>query len=194
MTLSPEEWRVEVDLDVRELLRSLELDDEARKRLGGRMIVTRDGPHVFLYATDAAAAREGERVLRELLDQHRLSATVTVTHWDEEQDAWVAPTGEIVESAREDDGDGRFEWFVLAEGGDELAERLRAEGMPVEQRGRYVLVGSDDDEEVEALATRVREIAGPDADVKIRADLDVPSPGFALFESHKPGIARDLGL
>ena len=194
MTLSSEEWRVEVDLDVSERLRSLDLDDEARERLGGRMIVTRDGPHVFLYATTADAAREGERVIRSLLEEDGLSGTVTLTRWDEEQDAWVAPSGEVVESAREDDGDGHFEWFVLVEGGDELAERLRAEGMPVEQRGRYVLVGSDDDEEVQALATRVRELAGPDADVQVRADLEGPTPAFVFFEAHKPNIARDLGL
>jgi hypothetical protein len=201
---SNEEWRVEVDLDdeshgytLRERIRAHDLDDEARERLGGRMIVTRDGPRLFLYATTEQAAREGERVIRELLAADDLTADVSVTRWDEEQDAWVAAdTGEVVESAREDDGDGHFEWFVLVEADDPeaLAERLRAEGMPVERRGRYVLVGSDDDEEVQALAERVRAIAGPDAEVQVRADLEVPSPGFAFFEAHKPGIARDLGL
>jgi len=198
---SNEEWRVEVDLDdedhpFSERIRSLDLDDEARERLGQRMIVTRDGPHVFLYATTEAAAREGERVIGELLAADELTATVTVTRWDDEQDAWVAAgTGEVVESAHEDD-DGLFEWFVLVEPDDPeaLADRLRSEGMPVERRGRYVLVGSDDDEEVQALAERVRALAGPDAEVQVRADVEVASPAFVFFEAHKPGIARDLGL
>ncbi len=198
---SSEEWRVEVDLDDEdhpfgERIRSLDLDDEARERLGRRMIVTRDGPRVFLYATTEGAAREGERVIGELLAADELTATVTVTRWDDDQDAWVAAgTGEVVESAHEDD-DGLFEWFVLVEPDDPvaLAERLRSEGMPVERRGRYVLVGSDDDEEVQALAERVRALAGPGAEVQVRADVEVASPAFVFFEAHKPGIARDLGL
>jgi hypothetical protein len=200
---SNDEWRVEVDLDdeshghpVGERLRSLDLDDEVRERLGRRMIVTRDGPRLFLYATTDAAAREGERVIGELLAADELTATVTVTRWDDERDAWVAAeTGEVVESAREDD-DGLFEWFVLVEPADPeaFAERLRSEGMQVERRGRYVLVGSDDDEEVHALAERVRALAGPDAQVQVRADVDIASPAFVFFEAHKPNIARDLGL
>ena len=47
----------EIDLDdeehgfgLGERLRAHDLDDEARKRLGDRIVVTRDGPRVFLYA------------------------------------------------------------------------------------------------------------------------------------------------
>ena len=54
--MSKDEWRVEIDLDdeqhgygLGERFRSHDLDDEARKRLGRRAIVSRDGPRVFLY-------------------------------------------------------------------------------------------------------------------------------------------------
>jgi hypothetical protein len=59
-----DEWRVVVDLDdeehgftLGERLRSLDLDDEARERLGDRVIVTRDGAKLFLYATTEEQAR-----------------------------------------------------------------------------------------------------------------------------------------
>ena len=202
--LPDDEWRVEVELDdeahgfpLGERLRAHDLDDEARERLGGRVIVTRDGSRLYLYAPSADAAREAERVVRELLAADRLTADVAVTRWDEAEDAWVAPSGEVVESAREDDG--LADWFVRvepedAESVEPLAERLRAEGMPVERRGRYLLIGSDDEQEVEAIAGRVRALAGPNADVQVRADTGIPAPTFVFFEAHKPGIARDLGL
>ena len=64
-----EEWRVEIELNdqghglsLGERLRSLDLDDEARERLGGDVIVTRDGSRLFLYAaSQEAAARGGSR-------------------------------------------------------------------------------------------------------------------------------------
>jgi hypothetical protein len=200
-----EEWRVEVELDderhgypLTERLRAHDLDDEARERLGDRVIVTRDGSRVFLYTQTADAAREGERVVRELLDADGLTADIRLTRWDEERDAWVGDAGEVVESNR--DEDALADWFVLIEPQDsgavgELAERLRAEGFPVERRGRYLLIGSHDDEEVEKLAARVRAIVGPEADVQVRVDVgDLPDSRFVFFEAHKPGIARDLGL
>ena len=52
-----------------------------------------------------------------------------------------------------------------------------------------LLVGSPDDEEVEALAERLRtEIPG--ARVQTRADIfhDLPTPGFLLFETKLPGM------
>ena len=71
-----DEWRVEVELEadehgqsLGERLRSIELDDEARKRLGGSVIVTKDGGELFLYAWHEQSAREAERVVRELMEE-----------------------------------------------------------------------------------------------------------------------------
>jgi hypothetical protein len=203
--LPDDEWRVEVELDdeahgypLSERLRAHDLDDEARERLGGRVIVTRDGSRLYVYTTSADAAREAERVVRELLDADNLTADTSVTRWNEVEDAWVAPSGEVVDSGR--DEDELADYFVLVEPKnsadvDGLAERLHADGLPVERRGDYLLIGSHDDEEAEALAQRVRAIAGPEDDVQVRAEIsDLPSPSFLFFRSHKPGIARDLGL
>ena len=75
-----DEWRVEVKLEtdehgssLGERLRSLDLDDEARKRLGGSVTVTRDGTTMFLYAWHEPSAREAERVVRELMEEDGLS-------------------------------------------------------------------------------------------------------------------------
>ena len=197
MTVPDQEWRVEVDLDdeqhgysLGERLRAHDLDDEASERLGGGAIVTRDGPRLYVYTKSEAAAREAERVLRELVEADRLTADIRVTVWDEERDAWLdAEGGAVVEDPRA--GEEGPEYFVLVESEDQaaleaLAGRL---GGPVEVRRGKLLVGVADDEEVEALAERLRREM-PDAKVQTRADIfhDLPSPGFLLFETRLPGM------
>ncbi len=63
--MSEDEWRVEVDLDdeqhgfgLSERLRAHDLDDEARARLGRRVIVTRDGSRLFRRRLEEAERRE----------------------------------------------------------------------------------------------------------------------------------------
>ncbi len=199
MTTTPDqEWRVEVNLDdeshgysLGERLRAHDLDDEARERLGGGVIVTRDGPRLYVYATSQAAAREAERVVRELLEADRLTAEISVTRWDEERDAWLDAQGDVVEDPRA--GEAGPEYFVLVESEDHaaleaLGGRLQAEGRPVEMRRGKLLVGSFDDEDVQALAGRLTGEVGPGDRVQVRADIhDLPSPGFAYFETHLPG-------
>jgi hypothetical protein len=196
-----DEWRVEVELDderhgysLSERLRAHDLDDEARQRLASGAIVTRDGSRLYVYTTSEAAAREAERVLRELVEADRLTADINVTVWDEERDAWLdAVGGEVVEDPRADE-EGP-EYFVLVESEDqarleELGARLKGEDRPVELRRGMLLVGSFDDEEVEALAERLRGEIGDAGRVQVRADIfsDMPSPGFLLFEKRLPGM------
>ena len=200
-TLPDQEWRLEVDLDderhgysLGERLRAHDLDDEARKRLASGVIVTRDGPRLYVYTTSAAAAREAERVVRELVEAERLTAELRVTVWDEERDAWLdAERGDVVEDPRA--GEEGPEYFALVESEDHaaleaLARRLQEEGRPVELRRGRLLVGSFDDDEVEALADRLRREIGDAGRVQVRADIfsDLPSPGFLLFETRMPGM------
>jgi hypothetical protein len=90
-----DEWRVEVELTdeghgltVGDRLRSLDLDDEAKERLGGRVVVTREGSKMFLYAGSEAGAREAERVLRDLVAEEGLAARTELTHWDPGDHEW----------------------------------------------------------------------------------------------------------
>jgi hypothetical protein len=205
-----DEWRVEIDLDdeahgfgIGERLRAHSLDDEARKRLGGRVMVTRDGPRVFLYAGKEAEAREAEAVARELVANDDLSADITVTRWhpaaEEWQDASLAlPRGEADDreeierkeqrEREETEEEGSYDWLVKAELSSRdaaagLEDQLRAEGLPVHRRWRYVTVDVLTEEWANELGARLREEA-PDAEVWIEANPDdIPSPTFVLLES-----------
>jgi hypothetical protein len=197
--LPAEEWRVEVDLDdeqhgfpLSERLHATRLDDEARERLGGRVIVTRDGPRLFLYTASAAGASEAERVVRDLLAADGLTADVTVTRWDEAADEWrpaSEPAGAKPEGAAASED---HDWFVVVEppgDAEQLAERLRADGLAVERRWRYLLIGASGEEDANAIAERVRAEAGPETTVQVRAYTeDVASPGFLLLERFTPGL------
>jgi hypothetical protein len=205
----PEDFRVEVELDddahgysLRERLRALDLDDEARDRLGRNVVVTRDGSRLFLYAANEAQAREAERVVHDLVEGDELTADIRVTRWHPVEETWKdisvdlprTPEAEEAEYAareaaetREAELEGEYDWHVVIHLSDrntaaDLADRLAAEGLPVAHRWRYVVVGAVTEERAQELAARLRaEVAG-DADVSVEANLsDVPVRPFQFI-------------
>ena len=203
-----DEFRVEVELDddehgysIRERLRALDLDDDARDRLGSSVLVTRDGSRLFLYAATEPQAREAERVVRELVDDDELTADVVVTRWHPVEEAWkdaalplpATPEEEQAEEAaragaeaEEARAEGRFDWEVvvhLPSRGDAVAlvERLAQEGVPAMRRWRYVVAGAVGEEEAFALADRLRAELPKDADVRVDVDLSDVTRGPLQF-------------
>jgi hypothetical protein len=94
-----EEFKVEVELgdEAHHLsfwarLRSLDVDDEARKRLGSRVTVTRDGNRIQLYTHSLQDAQEAERSVRELVQADDITAEYTTSRWNAELQEWVDPT------------------------------------------------------------------------------------------------------
>jgi hypothetical protein len=103
--MADEEFKVEVELgsdehglSFWERLRTLDFDDDARKRLGSRVTVTRDGNFVQLYTHTLADAQEAERTVRQLVSDEHVSAQYTLSRWDATAQEWVDPaSGEAVE-------------------------------------------------------------------------------------------------
>ncbi len=211
-----EEWRVEVELGeeghgltLGERLRSLDLDDEARRKLGPGVIVTRDGARIFLYASAEEPAREAERVARELLAEEGLPARIRLTRWHPAEEAWkdaAAPMpetpGEIAaEQARREAGEERerdYEWEVRLDlpslgAARELERSLAAEGLPLRRRFRHLIVYAASEERARELAERLRAEAPAGTEVGVEP-TPVPHPLSVWFSAHAPGIARDLGI
>jgi hypothetical protein len=194
-----EDFRVEVELDdeahgypLRERLRALNLDDEARERLGRNVVVTRDASRLFAYTATEEQAREAERVITALVADEGLTAELAVTRWhpvaeewrdaslplpqtaaDEEREYEEREAAEYREAAEE----GEFDWHVVAElpGRDrarDLSLKLRDEGLPVSRRWRYVTIGEATEESAGELADRVRAELGDAGDVWVEAHLD----------------------
>lgn len=206
-----DEWRVEVDLDdpdhghpLSERLKARHLDDQARERLSDRVIVTRDGPRLFLYAGAERAAREAERVVRELIEADELTAEVALTRWHPDEEAWrdasvPLPRTDAEREAeherklqaemREATEEGELDWEVRVElerhaDTRELAERLEAEGLPVLRRWRYLVVGALTEKGARELAERILAEAPEGAAARVEPHFDEPThPVFVFLES-----------
>jgi len=206
-----DERRVEVHLDHPEHRHALDarqsqvaLDDKARDRLGNRVLVTRDGPRMFLYTATQEEALEAERVVQELIAQDGLSAEVATTRWHPDEEAWedvshrMPATEEQRAAERErasgDDWEVRIELGGLGEA-VKLEGELREEGLTVERRFSYLLVGASTEEGAHELAERLRGRVPEDTPLGVEPNMsEVPDPRFVMFDRAKPGIARDLGL
>ncbi len=189
-----DEWRVEIDLDdeehgytLGERLRSLPIDEEAKERLGGRAIVTRDGPRVFVYTSSEAAASEAEAMLKQLLGEHNLTGTTLITRYHPVEGAWkdaAEPLPETEEEARaeyerkeaaglaEAAEHGEFPWEVRVDLGrleDAVAveQRLSDEGLPVHRRWRHVMAGTPTEQAAGELAARLRSEVPEATDISI---------------------------
>ena len=196
--MSADEWRVEIDLDdeqhgysLGERFRSHDLDDEARKRLGRRAIVSRDGPRVFLYTGTEVQAREAERIARELVAADELTADIDVTRWDAETEEWIYPTGESAEVVDDEPlAEEDYPWlltFELDSRGDASAveDLLQVEAAdPVHRRWHYVTVDARTEDDANELANRVRDRLPEGAQMWVEANPEgIPSPAFVYLES-----------
>ncbi|HET8593052.1 MAG TPA: hypothetical protein VFL56_05260 [Solirubrobacterales bacterium] len=219
---SRDEWRVEVLLDeehqgdsLSERLHNLQLDNEARRRLGGSVIVTRDGRSLFIYAWHEESAREAERVIRDLMEQDGLVGQIRLVRWHPIAEEWKdaeepLPENEaaVAEEMRAHDEDARrdrrrygdYSWEVVIDLPSlrdtlAVARKLEEEDLAVKRRFRYLLIGAETEEGAIELGKRLEGEMPAGSHVGIRGNPeDMPPPTFVHLGSLKPGFLRDLGL
>jgi DNA-binding Lrp family transcriptional regulator len=203
--MAGEDWRVEVELkdhehgfSLGERLRALDLDDDARKRLGRRVIVTRDGSKLFLYTTTEAEATEAARVVQELAAADRLTAEIHTTRWHPVEEAWEDASVPLPSTdadrereleKREEDAEatGDYDWYVHVRApdrgaADELERRLRDSDFSVERRWRYLTIGAASEEQAEEITATIRDEL-PEAEVELEPTRDVPATLFVRLSS-----------
>ena len=178
-----EDWRITVDFDdegdgtqLVEWLSARRLEAEERERLGGRVVVSRDGPRVFLYTDDEQQARDADGFVRAHLSSEGRPARVSLERWHPVEQDWKDPSVRLPETddeieveherqqereASESIASGHAEWEVRVslpdrDATDALAEQLQAEGLPVVKRSTFLLVGAANRDDAEALAERLR--------------------------------------
>jgi hypothetical protein len=177
--VADDDWRVTVTLPdeghvqrVTEALHEHEAEKDMRRRLGGRVAVSADGPHVFLYAATEAAAREAEQVVREVLEQRQLTGEFALDRWHPVAQEWEDATEplpltpeqqeaerqrRVADDTEESLATGKADWEVRVELASrheavELARRLQAEGHPVIRRWQFVVAGANNEDEAAELA------------------------------------------
>jgi hypothetical protein len=201
--VADDDWRVTVTFDdeahVRHAIQSMrdhQVERDVRRRLGDRVAVSADGPNVFLYAGTEGAAREADRVVREILAQRQLTAAFKVDRWHPIEQEWEdagAPLPQtagqrqaeeerrVADETEESEETGQTGYEVLIEVSSlheavELAKRLQSEGHPVTRRWRYVVLGANNEDEARDLAQSVQREAPATASVR-----SAPVP-FAHFD------------
>jgi hypothetical protein len=150
-----------------------------------RLTVTHEHDHVFLYADSQTAAEHASAVAGRALQEGGIEGQVTVWRWHPVEERWEdlskpLPATEQergAEHARleqteteESEQLGEPEWEVYItvpthHDAREFAERLRGEGIPVNQRWRHLLVGANDEDDAAALAERLRAEAPPGSEL-----------------------------
>jgi hypothetical protein len=207
-----EDWRVHVRLgehkhaiEVSERLEAAELERDVAERLGERIVVSRDGPELFLYAETEAGAREAQRVMSGLLDEHGYAGQVDLRRWHPDAEEWEpideslpqteeereAEHEELIErEAEETEEEGVAQWEVRVElpsrgEAAELQRQLEAEGLPVTRRWKYVLVGAADEDTARQLGARLEDEATIGSEVTVEGTFPsvrakVPNP-FAFL-------------
>ena len=178
-----EDWRVKVDFEEDEhrhrlsgFLQDYELEEDLAERLRGRVVVSQDGPVLFLYANTRDQAEAAIEVVRSFASQHETEIDVELTRWHEIEERWEDPsvplpqTSEeereererLTEEEREESAEAQWdEWEVQVELPDhgatkELAHRLESEGFHVLRRWRYLVITAPSEEDAAHLADRIR--------------------------------------
>jgi len=188
-----DDWRIRIEVEEEEhatgLLHRLsgDLDSEARELANElesrRLVVSRDGDTVFVYAATRAEAESAHAVVEAQLRAHGIEArTSRVEHWLDEEDRWDdEPPGETWEEEELERGyapwEVRVECASRKEAG-ELAERLETEGYRPERRFHYLIVGTASREDADALAARLHGEVELGGEVVYEVE---PANPFAIF-------------
>lgn len=116
-----QDWRLKAELNAVDTpgaldrllgrLRGPDVVDDVKSSVSHDVVITHDGKLLFAYAANEPALRSARSAIEDVLRRDKLSASIFVSHWDEEFDEWlqVEPplTGEAkrTEEAAERDAD-----------------------------------------------------------------------------------------
>ncbi len=191
--MANDDWRIRIEVEEEEHATGLldrlggDLDKEARELAeeleSRRLVVSRDGDTVFVYAATRAQAESAHAVIEAQLRAHGIEArTSQVEHWIDEEDRWDdEPRGETWEEEELERGFAPWEVRVeLAsrQEANELSEQLESEGYKPERRFNYLIVGTASREDADALATRLHGEVEAGGEVVLEAE---PRNPFAIF-------------
>jgi hypothetical protein len=191
--MANDDWRIRIEVEEEEHASGLldrlggDLDKEARELASEleskRLVVSRDGDTVFVYAGTRAEAEGAHAVVEAQLRARGIEArTSRVEHWIDEEDRWDdEPPGETWEEEELDRGFAPWEVRVECasrQEANELSAQLESEGYKPERRFNYLIVGTASREDADELATRLHGEVEAGGEVVLEAE---PNNPFAIF-------------
>jgi hypothetical protein len=163
-----------------------EVAADVHRSLGRGIAVSVGDSQIFLYAGTEKAARQAEQVAREVLDQHGIHAEYALHRWHPIEEEWEDPAVAMPQTEAEREAEhqrledaetaeslatGVAQWEVRVEfpsrrEADALAGKLRSEGRAVIRRWRFLVIGTNNEDDARELAGVIRQEAPPDATVR----------------------------
>jgi len=179
-----DDWRIEVDFDdsshikqLAEQLEARELEHELSNEFHDRVIISREGDRVLLYAGDREQAEAARDLVLALAKKHDWKLEVDFKHWHPVAEEWEdpdapLPSGDaamkaeheemIAAERRQTEESGHPEYEVRVDlpslhEASRFADTLRSEDLPVVHRWRYLLIGVPDEDSGKELVERIQE-------------------------------------
>jgi hypothetical protein len=208
-----DDWRLLVTLRDHEHANALagnlaasELEHDLSTELQDRVVISRDGSELYLYAGTREGLEGVQRLVERVAAEHDREPAFELKRWHPTSEEWEdadvpLPTSpdeqaeereELMEREREDAQEHGFTDFEVRvecpSRGDatQLAEQFETEGLPHVRRWRYVIVGAADEDSARELADRLKREAPDGAQVTVEGTAGAALAGrppnlFALF-------------
>ena len=198
-----DDWRVTISVSharagqAQQSLSLRQVEEDIRGQVGRGIAVGAGEAQIFLYADTETAAGDAERIARDVLAGHGMTAETAVHRWHPIEERWETPDVPMPETKAERQAErqrlvdaeaaeslatGVAQWDVRAELGSHrqavaLARKLESEGRAVVRRWKFLTVGANDEDEARELAGHIRQEAPPDAVVRVeQAGVGWPFP------------------
>lgn len=183
-----DDWRVTITVSgetgAGQAQRSFSLrqaEKDIRGQVGRGIAVGAGDRRIFLYAGTETAARDAERVARDVLAGHGIATESAVHRWHPIEEQWEDPRLPMPQTEAEREAEhqrlvgaetaeshamGVAQWDVRVELGSHrqavaLARELESEGRVVVRRWKFLLVGASNEDEARELAGQIRQQAPP---------------------------------
>lgn len=208
-----DDWRLQIDFAdegaadaLHGRLDARELEHDLSDAFQDRVIVSRDGTTIFLYAGDSEQAERARKLVESWAADNDEKLDIDFKRWHPLALEWepadqplpadaaaraAEHQSKIDKERKETEEQGYPQYEVRIElpsrhEAEAFAGRLRGEGLPTAQRWRYVLVGAADEDSAAGLAERIRLEAPIGSNVIVEATWketidDLPHSPFAFL-------------
>lgn len=194
-----DDWRVTISLSGpgQQSVPLSQAEEDIRRQVGRGVAVGAGDAQVFMYADTEAAARDAERIARDVLAGHGIAAESAVHRWHPIEERWETPDVPMPQTSAEREAEhqrladdetaeslaaGAAQWEVRVELGSHrqavaLARTLHSEGRTLVRRWKFLLVGARNEDEARELAAQIRQEAPAGAAVIVeKAGVGWPFP------------------
>lgn len=208
-----DDWRLHVDLHedgharkLTDRLEARELEHDLESEFHDRVVVSRDGAQVFLYAGSREQAEAAEKLIRSLAAEEGWQLDSDIKRWHEASETWedvdkpvpdddaarAAEHARLIAAERDQlrrTGTPEFEVRVECPShadAEQVVAKLRDDGRPSVHRSNYVLAGATDEDDAAALADRLRSESPPGCTVTVEGTAQAayeerPTSPFAFL-------------